>query len=101
MTISALNDRQKKRLRQLGHTLKPFILIGDKGLTEAVIAECQSTLSHHELIKVRARGQNKAACQQVFEKLCAHTGATLVQQVGMTGLLYKANPRQPKIDPGR
>ncbi len=96
-----LSDRQIKRLRKLGHNLKPYILIGDKGLTEAVTAECETTLTHHELIKVRARGHDKAAREQVFNKLCEQMGAQLIQQVGMTALIYRPHPKQPKIDAGR
>ena len=50
-----LSETQKKYLRGLGHKLKPLIMIGESGLTDSVYGEFDSTLSHHELIKVRVR----------------------------------------------
>lgn len=96
-----LRDKQKKKLRSLGHALKPFILIGDKGITESLLAECDLTLAHHELIKIRARGSDKDARKLIFKTICEKTGATLIQQIGATALIYKAHPKQPKIDIGR
>ncbi|MEM8982791.1 MAG: ribosome assembly RNA-binding protein YhbY [Pseudomonadota bacterium] len=92
-----LNEKQKKQLRRLGHLLHPIVLIGDKGLTEAVIAECDSALLHHELVKVRARGRDKAARTEIVDQLCAATKAECVQRVGMVALLYRPHPKQPKV----
>ena len=50
-----LSESQKKYLRGLGHALKPVVMIGDAGLTEGVRAEFESSLEHHELIKVRVK----------------------------------------------
>ncbi len=50
-----LKESQKKYLRGLGHQLKPTITVGDKGLTETLLAEYQSPLAHHELIKATVR----------------------------------------------
>ena len=48
-----LTESQKKHLRGLGHPLKPVIMVGDAGLTGALMAEFKTTIEHHELIKVR------------------------------------------------
>src|SRR5262245_17475035 len=50
-----LSDRQKKHLRRLGHELHPIVLIGQRGLTDSVIAEFDRALADHELVKLRAR----------------------------------------------
>jgi RNA-binding protein YhbY len=48
-----------KELKPLVHRLKPIIQIGGKGLTEAVQAEINQALEHHELIKIRiCRGRS-------------------------------------------
>jgi RNA-binding protein YhbY len=52
-------EAQKKYLRGLGHGLKPLIIIGEAGASESVLAEFESTLSHHELIKVSVRVGDK------------------------------------------
>ncbi|KPJ81974.1 MAG: RNA-binding protein, partial [Gammaproteobacteria bacterium SG8_30] len=42
-----LSAGQKKHLRSLGHALSPVILIGQQGLTDAVVAETASALETH------------------------------------------------------
>lgn len=95
---SQLSEKQRKNLRRLGHALNPVILIGDKGLTESLIAECDRTIAHHELIKVKARGRDRASRDALFATLCSSVNAQLVQSVGMTALIYRPDPKQPKID---
>ncbi|MEO1034671.1 MAG: YhbY family RNA-binding protein [Pseudomonadota bacterium] len=92
-----LTEKQRKQLRRIGHELKPIVLIGDKGLTDAVIAECDGALLHHELVKVRARGRDRAARDAIFTELCRATTAECVQQIGMTALLYRPNPKQRRL----
>ena len=48
-----LTNNQKKYLRSLAHELKPFVMIGQQGLSESVLAEINSTLLKHELIKIK------------------------------------------------
>ena len=46
---------EKKFLRSMGHTLKPVVMIGQHGLTESVLAELESTMEKHELLKIKVR----------------------------------------------
>jgi RNA-binding protein len=39
---------EKKRFRQIGHLLNPIVLLGNQGLTEAVLAEIDRALEDHE-----------------------------------------------------
>ncbi len=48
-----LSTKQKQHLKGLAHSLKPVVLMGANGLTEAVLAEIEIALNHHELIKVK------------------------------------------------
>ena len=92
-----LSEAQKKHLRGLGHNLKPVIMVGDAGLTESVMAEFESTLSHHELIKIRVRVGDRKARDSIIDKLCETASATLVQRIGNMALLYRENPEKKKI----
>ncbi len=93
----SLTDHQKKHLRGLGHALKPLILIGEAGLSDSVRAEFESTLSHHELIKVSVRVGDRKLRNEIIKELCASSGAALVQRVGNMALLYRENPEKKKI----
>ena len=86
-----LSESQKKHLRGLGHQLKPLIMVGDAGLSDSLLAEFEGTLDHHELIKVRVRVGDRAARDAIIDRLCADSGANLVQRIGNVALLYRPN----------
>jgi len=89
-----LSESNKKYLRGLGHQLKPLIMVGDAGLSESLLAEYESTIDHHELIKVRVRVCDRAERDAIIEKLCANSSATLIQRIGNVALLYRPNLRK-------
>lgn len=86
-----LTEPQKKYLRGLGHHLKPLITVADAGLSESVIAEYQSTLSHHELIKVKFRVGDRGVRDTMIKTLCDDFNAQLVQRIGNVALIYRIN----------
>lgn len=86
-----MNSADKKKLRAQAHSLKPVIMIGQFGLTAAVLAEIELALSSHELIKVKIRAEREDR-KQISEKICIDTGATLVQTIGQIAVIYKLNP---------
>ncbi len=92
----ASSNAQIKFLRGLGHQLKPVIMIAESGLSESLLAECESTISHHELIKVSVRVGDRSARGAIFDALCVRTSAELVQRVGNIALLYRENPKKKK-----
>ena len=91
-----LTSRQRKRLRELAHGLKPVVLVGQHGLSDAVVREVGAALETHELIKVRLREpKDKRA---MAEELAASACAALCGLVGHTVLLYRPHPTAPKIE---
>lgn len=86
-----LSESQKKYLRGLGHQLKPLIIVGNAGLSESVLAEFDSTLAHHELIKVKVRNDDRSSRDEMIKKLCTDHFAELIQCVGNVALIYRAN----------
>ena len=73
-----LSEPQKKYLRGLGHALKPLIMVGDAGLSESLLVEFESTLAHHELIKVRVRVGDRKARDTIINEMCDKSGASLL-----------------------
>ena len=91
-----LSEPQKKFLRGLGHGLKPLVMVGEAGVSESLLAEFETTLAHHELIKVSVRVGDRSARDEIIEKLCVAGSAQLVQRVGNMALLYRENPERKK-----
>ena len=85
-----LDSTQVRRLRALAHHLRPVVLLGGKGLTDAVTQETDGALAHHELIKVRSSADGKQARREELQRLADATGAQLVQLIGRIGVLYRA-----------
>jgi len=85
----AVNDKQKRYLKGLAHPLKPVVMLGDKGLTENVLKEIDNALSHHELIKVRVSGQEKAERLEVLNAIAEQTSSDLVLVIGHIGGFYR------------
>ena len=89
----ALTERQKKHLRRLGHALHPVVLVGQRGLTDGVIAEFRRALADHELVKLRARVGDRTARDETLARLAAAAECELVHRIGNVGLFYKRNNR--------
>ncbi|MDH4031797.1 MAG: ribosome assembly RNA-binding protein YhbY [Chromatiales bacterium] len=92
-----LSVRQKKHLRKLGHDLKPIVTTGTAGVTPAVIAELDSALEHHELVKIKVRVGDRQARSQALTTLSKATGALLIQRIGHVALVYRPDPENPSI----
>jgi len=86
----SLTVSQCKYLKGLGHGLKPLVLIGSGGLSKRVVAEVDSTLDHHELIKVRVRSGDRKERDALIQDLVGRSSAQLVQRIGNVALLYRA-----------
>ncbi|HOW77164.1 MAG TPA: ribosome assembly RNA-binding protein YhbY [Candidatus Competibacteraceae bacterium] len=93
-----LTNPQKRYLKALAHARKPIIIIGDKGMTPAVLHEILLALDQHELIKVRVNAEDRTMRETMIEELCASSGATLVQRVGHIATLFRRNPEAPRIE---
>lgn len=88
-----MNSADKKRLRTEAHSLKPVIMIGQSGLTAAVLAEIELALNSHELIKIRIRAERDNR-KQIGEKIISDTGAEFIQAIGQIIVIYRPNPNK-------
>ena len=87
-----LNANQKRYLRSLAHDLKPVILVGQKGVTDAVLKELDIALAHHELLKVRLSDDDREARAQSIERIAGEARAEVVQAIGRIACFYRRNP---------
>jgi RNA-binding protein len=92
----AVTDKQKRYLKGLAHSLKPVVMVGNSGLTDSVVAEIDNALAHHELIKVRISGQERAERKAMLEDIASRTGSELVQVIGNIGGFYRP-AKEPSI----
>jgi RNA-binding protein len=84
-----LTNNQKRYLRSLAHDLKPVVMVGQHGLSDAVLAELQSSMEIHELLKIKVRAENREEKQQIIDKIVASSEAAIVQVIGGVLVIYK------------
>ena len=97
MPAPVLAAAQKRYLRGLAHDLKPVILVGAKGVTEALVAELDLALERHELVKVRVAAEDRDERDAWIEDLVARSGAASIQRVGHVVTLYRPSREKPQI----
>ncbi len=93
----ALSEKQKKHLRRLAHPMNPIVMLGNAGLTDAVVAELDRALTDHELVKVSARVGDREARNDALATLASRTASELVQRIGHVGVFYRRRADLAKI----
>ena len=92
-----LTNSQRRYLRGLAHDLKPVILVGNKGVTDALVAEFGNALDQHELVKVRIPAEDRDDFATQAAQLAESAGAETVQTIGRTAVFFRRNTDEPKI----
>lgn len=91
----ALSGKQRSYLRGLAHSLKPIVLVGNKGLSEGLIESLRAALLAHELVKVKVHeGED---IEEVAEGLARGADAQLAQKIGHILVFYRRHPKKPTI----
>jgi RNA-binding protein len=80
-----------KQLKTQAHLLKPVIIIGQSGLTEAVQQEIEITLNTHELIKIKIRADRDER-NQIREQILSQSKAELIQSIGQVIVIFRKKP---------
>ncbi len=92
-----LDNATIKRLKGIGHDLKPIVMIGNKGIT-SITEEIDRALTDHELIKVKLPAGTKEERDVIGAQLAAAANASLVHSIGRMALLLRKNPHaNPKL----
>ena len=95
--MTQLPGYQKKFLRGAAHGLRPVVLIGHKGLTEAALEAISEALRAHELIKVKFnefkdKAGKRAILGQMEERLACHVAG----MIGHTAVIFRPHPDPEK-----
>lgn len=91
-----LTPAQRSDLRSQAHGLAPVVMIGDSGLTPAVMKEIDASLNSHGLIKIRVLGDDRDARVAHYETICTDLGAAPIQHIGKLLVVYRPKKDLPK-----
>ncbi|QDQ27637.1 ribosome assembly RNA-binding protein YhbY [Chitinimonas arctica] len=93
-----LTRDERLYLRTQAHQLSPVVMIGNNGLTDAVMREIALNLDAHELIKVRVLGDDREQRSGWLADICTALNCSPVQQIGKLLVLYRpTQDGKPKI----
>ena len=91
-----LNPAQRSLLRSQAHALNPVVMIGDAGLTDAVLKEIGVNLDAHGLIKIRVFGDDRLARLEMLQTICQQLDAAPIQHIGKLLVIYRPKKENAK-----
>ena len=85
----SLSVAQRLELKGRAHTLKPIVIIGNAGLTPAVLDEIERSLKSHDLLKIRVMNDDREAREAMLQEICEQLKAGPVQHIGKVLVVYR------------
>ena len=92
-----MTGKQRAYLRAQANGLETIIYVGKGGITEAVIRQTDEALAARELIKGRVLEASLLTAREACEQLAEATGAEGIQAIGSRFVLYRPDPKEPKL----
>lgn len=92
-----MTGKDRHYLRGLAHGLSPLVIIGQRGLTAAVVRQVDGALAHHELIKVRLGADCPVERGDAAAALGADCRCDVAGAIGRVLILYRPHREQPRI----
>ncbi len=96
MSQIQLTTGERKVHRAEAHHLDPVVMIGNDGLTAAVIKETDAALNAHGLIKIRVLGDDRTAREAMYTQLAEELSAAQIQHIGKLLVLWRPQPEKAK-----
>lgn len=87
----SLTVSERLALKGRAHALNPIVMIGNAGLTEAVLKEIAASLKIHELIKIKVMAERPQR-EAILAEICTQLNAAPVQHIGKILVVYQPNP---------
>ena len=84
-----LTSKQRAKLRTLANPLETILQVGKGGIGEQLVKQ--------ELIKMRVLETAPGFPREIAHALAEQTNAEVVQVIGTRFVLYRKNPKEPKI----
>ena len=92
-----LSSGDKKTLKAIANTLDVKYQLGKSGITDTSVDMFDKALTAHELIKIDVMKNVTNEIMELALDLSSKLKAEVVNVIGRTILLYRKNPKNPKI----
>ncbi len=95
----SLTSKQRAHLRKLAHHLKPVVLVGNDGVTEAVLDSLRDAFNTRELLKLKLLESAPLDVREAADAISnGLEDVHPVQTIGRTVVLYRPDPDDPAIE---
>lgn len=92
-----LSTSDKKALKGIANTLKIKYQLGKSEITATSVDMFDKALTAHELIKIDVMKSVATEIMELALDLSSKLNAEVVNVIGRTVVLYRKNPKNPKI----
>ena len=92
-----MTSKQRAYLRSLANTLQPIVHVGKGGMADTIEKQADDALTARELIKGKVLESAPETTREAAEQLAQAVNAEVVQVIGRVFVLYRPNPKEPKI----
>ena len=93
----SLTVSERLAMKGRAHALSPIVMIGNAGLTDAVLKEIAASLKIHELIKIKVMAERPQR-EAILAEICTQLNAAPVQHIGKILVVYQPNPEAHQIE---
>ena len=93
----ALTSKQRSQLRGIAAGEDTIFQVGKGGINDALVASVNDALRARELVKGKVLENSMLTSREACDALSEACGAEQVQVIGTKFVLYKRNPKEPKI----
>lgn len=92
-----ITTKQRASLRAMANKIDAILQIGKGGITQPLIDQVNEALKARELIKLSVLDNSPITAKDAAHQLAEACNANVVQVIGKKLVLYKKNPKEPKI----
>ncbi len=85
----SISVSQRLELKARAHALNPIVIIGNAGLTPAVLDEIERSLKSHDLLKIRVMNDDREVRETMLQEICEQLKAGPVQHIGKMLVIYR------------
>lgn len=92
-----LSSKQRAALRGMATNLETIFQVGKGGIGDTLIKQIEDALRARELIKIRVLENSIYTAREAADEIAIKVSCDVVQVIGSKIVLYKKNPKEPKI----
>ncbi|NLN81764.1 MAG: YhbY family RNA-binding protein [Clostridiales bacterium] len=92
-----LTSKQRAFLRGMANAEEPILHIGKGEISPAMIKQADDALTARELLKGKTLENCAITSREAAETIASQVNAEVVQVIGRVFVIYRRNPKEPKI----